>query len=203
MRQHLSEGCCPLVQTSKVQVQTFELLDNIIVQKYTLNYFIIQKFNPWHVQKILFVGVELLDNKIVQTKKSIKSTHFYVLNYFIIQKFNPNKMFFCTSPGYSLTCNSLTWVCNSIANNNLYSHIFIQPEIKIQLTISGAAQFTLEVTINYYNFGLNHLASNRIVVCLVILANNFTDAIVSENPVVTWIGTCKAFSCVVFFDMIF
>ena len=69
-------GCYPLVQPSKVQLWTFELLDNKIVQKYTLNYFIIQKFNPGHVQKILFVGVELLDNKIVQPRKSIKNTHF-------------------------------------------------------------------------------------------------------------------------------
>ena len=33
-----------------------------------------------------------MDNKIVQTKKSIKSTHFYVLNYFIIQKFKSSKL---------------------------------------------------------------------------------------------------------------
>ena len=77
--------------------------------------------------------------------------------------------------------------------------------MKIQLTISGAAQFTLEllVTTDYYNFGLNHRASNRIVICLVILVNNFTAASVSENAVVTCTGTCKAFFCVVFFDMIF
>ena len=46
-------GCYPLVQPSKVQLSKVELLDNKIVQKYTLNYFIIQKFNPGHVQKIL------------------------------------------------------------------------------------------------------------------------------------------------------
>ena len=86
-------GCYPLVQPSKVQLWTFELLDNKIVQKCTLNYFIIQKFNPGHVQKILFVGVELLDNEIVQPKKSIKNTHFYGLNYSIIQEFNPNKKY--------------------------------------------------------------------------------------------------------------
>ena len=37
--------------------------------------------------------VELLDNKIVQPKKSIKNTHFYGLNYSIIQEFNPNKKY--------------------------------------------------------------------------------------------------------------
>ena len=49
---------------------------------------------PGHVQKILFVGVELLDNKIVQPIKVCIFHIFLGLNYFIIQEFNPNKKYF-------------------------------------------------------------------------------------------------------------
>ena len=60
-------------------------------------------------QKKYLIMVELLDNKIVQTKKSIKSTHFYVLNYFIIQKFNPNKMYFFVQV-LGILWHALLWV---------------------------------------------------------------------------------------------
>ena len=49
---------------------------------------------PGLVQKIHFVGIELLDNKIVQHIKVCTFNTFLGLNYFIIQEFNPNKKYF-------------------------------------------------------------------------------------------------------------
>ena len=47
----------------------------------------------WNILSCNFY-FDLLDNKLLQPKKSIKNTYLYGLNYFIIQEFNPNKKYF-------------------------------------------------------------------------------------------------------------
>lgn len=98
--------------------------------------------NNTHIQNILFVGVELLDNRIVQPIKVCIFNTFLGLNYFIIQEFNPDKKYFLY----------MSWVellDNKIVQSALLNYFIIQKFKSSKLNFRWLNLWT--TSIEYYH----------------------------------------------------